>query len=261
MDRQKLYILITIVITLCLLEGCARVETQNAPPPRDPALFAETRSRAETLFSQRQDLAKLREAVELLASLRDPESRNYDVEWNFAKYNYFLGTHTPDEKEAEAAFEKGKQAAGIALRMEPQKPDGYFWYGANLGELSKMSPVTVGFKSVDDIQRAMNKVIELQPEYQSASAYDVLAQVELATSLRGGKAVKAVEYLEQGLAIEQGNANIRLHLAEAYLAVGRRTEAKKQLDHLLQMKPHPEYLAEHNQAVEAAKRLLAKRFD
>ena len=75
------------------------------------------------------------------------------MEWTFAKYNYFLGKQTTNEKEAETVLEKGIEAGKIASRMEPQKPDGYFWYGANLGELSRLRPITVGLRSVDDIRR------------------------------------------------------------------------------------------------------------
>lgn len=144
--------------------------------------------------------------------------------------------------------------------MEPEKPDGHFWYGANLGELARKSPITVGLGSIGEIRDAMNKVIELQPDYQGASAYDALAQLELATRIRGGSAEKAVEYLEKALMIEKENTNVRLHLAEAYLAVNKDAEAKEQIDYLLQMKPNPEYMPEYNEAVEKAKRMLATRF-
>ena len=261
MRKQKLYILITIVITLWPLIGCAnKPETENVRPPIDAATFAETKSKAEKLFAQREDLAKLREAITLLAKLRNPDSRNYDVEWNFSKYNYFLGLHTGDEKEAGSAFEKGKDAGNIASKMEPQKPDGHFWYGANLGELCKRNPVTIGLRSVDDVREAMKKVIEIKPDYQGASAFDAIAQIELATRIKGGTPEKAVEYLEKGLSFEKENANIRLHLAEAYLAVNKDAEAKKQLDFLLRMKPNPEYLPEQKEAVKAAKKMLASKF-
>ncbi|MBK7708734.1 MAG: hypothetical protein IPJ30_24015 [Acidobacteria bacterium] len=49
----------------------------------------------------------------------------------------------------------------------------------------------------------MNKVIELDPKYQGASAYDALAQVELSTTrMMGGKPEKAVEYLEKALELK-----------------------------------------------------------
>ena len=106
----------------------------------------------------------------------------------------------------------------------------------------------------------MNKVIELQPDYQNASAYDGLAQLELASRLYGGSAEKAAKLLETALEIEKDNANIRLHLAQAYLALKRPADARKQIDMLLQIKPDPMYIPEHNQCVAEAKKMLETRF-
>ncbi|HEX6127337.1 MAG TPA: TRAP transporter TatT component family protein, partial [Pyrinomonadaceae bacterium] len=176
------------------------------------------------------------------------------------KHNYFLGKFSPDDDESDAALKAGRDAGRIASRVEPSKPDGHFWYAANLGELAKRSPITVGLGSVGEIRDAMNKVIAIQPDYQGASAYDALAQVELATRIRGGDAHKAVELLERGLELAPRNTNIRLHLAEAYLAVKRDNEARKQLDHLLAMKPDPEYMPEYLECVDKAKKLLQTNF-
>jgi tetratricopeptide (TPR) repeat protein len=179
------------------------------------------------------------------------------VEWKFAKYNYCLGKQTTDEKESEKAFEYGKQAGRIASRVEPNKPDGHFWYGANLGEQARRSPVTVGIKALDDIRAAMNRVIEIEPRYQGASAFDALAQVELSTTgMMGGKPEKAVEYLEKALELEQNNTYIFLHLAQAYSAVGRKADARRQLDHLLSMKPDPDWIFEYKESIAKAKRML-----
>jgi tetratricopeptide (TPR) repeat protein len=105
----------------------------------------------------------------------------------------------------------------------------------------------------------MNRVIEIEPAYQGASAFDVLAQIELSTGLVGGKPEKAVEYLEKAIALEKENTYIRFHLAQAYLAVNRDAEAKKQLDYIIQMKPNPD-LPEYEESLKEAKRLLATRF-
>jgi len=262
MMRKHIYSFITIGLLVFLFTSCAKkVETESVAPPANAALIGETVIKCDALFKERSDLAKLREAVKSLASVRNADARNYEVEWKFAKFSYFLGKHTTDAKEKEKAFEDGVQAGRIASRIEPNKADGYFWYAANLGEQAKISPVTVGVKAVDDIKEAMNKVIEIDPKYQNASAYDALAQIELSTAgLMGGKPEKAVEYLEQGLKIEDDNTYLHLHLAEAYLAVGKKDEAKKQLDYLLKMKPNPDYLPEHKETVEKAKKLLETKF-
>jgi tetratricopeptide (TPR) repeat protein len=218
------------------------------------------RNTAEELFSDRTNLDKLREAIKLIGSVRDPNKRDYDVEWTYARYNYFLGRHTDNEAEAEKAFTQGKDAAKIAGNVSPNRPEGHFWFGANLGELCKRSPITVGIRNVDEVREAMKKVIAIDPGYQGASAYDVLAQIELATRIKDGSADKAVEYLQKALEFEKENSGIYVHLGQAYLALNKDAEAKRHLDHVLKMKPSPGYVPEHNDSVKEAKRLLETRF-
>lgn len=262
MERTRFYRFITIaLLSFCLVSCASKVETEPITKQNNSVPPSETIAQAENLFKQRADLAKLREAVKLLGAARSIDNRNYEIEWQFARFNYFLGKQTSDEKESEKAFEDGIQAGKIASRIEPNKPDGHFWYGANLGEQAKQSPVTIGIKSIADIREAMNKVIEIQPDYQSASAYDALAQIEMkAGLLGGGKKEKAVEYLEKALELAKDNTYVYLHLGEAYLAVNRNADAKKQLEYLLKMKPNPEYMFEYKETTEQAKKLLETRF-
>jgi tetratricopeptide (TPR) repeat protein len=262
MATHRFYRFITIALLCFSIVSCAKkVDTESVAPAANTALIGETVTKCDALFKERADLAKLREAVKSLAAVRNPDARNFEVEWKFAKYNFFLGKHATDEKEKEKAFEDGAAAGKIASRVEPNKPDGYFWYAANLGEQAKLSPVTVGVKSIDEIREAMNKVLEIDPKYQNASAYDGLAQLELSTAgLMGGKPEKAVEYLETALKIEDDNSYLHLHLAEAYLATNKKDEAKKQLEYVLKMKPNPDYVPEHTETVEKAKKMLEKKF-
>ena len=258
---MRLYILITFVITLCLLTGCGNSSApQNDAPPPPLRPIAETLAQADQLFKERDDVEKLKKARQLVAGVRQPDHRDYDVEWKFAKYSLFLGDKTEDEEKKEKLFEEGRDAGKIASRIKPDQPEGYFWYGANLAELSKLSPVTVGLPSIGDIRDAMNKVIAINPAYQGASAYDILAQIEMNTHLSGGKDEKAVEFLEKAIEIEKNNSNLRLHLAQAYLDIDKLDQAKTQLQYILKMQPDPDYIPEHQQNVTEAKRLLATRF-
>lgn len=261
MKPRNSYIFITFVITWWALTACSSNKASTQPTEKvTPAAIQQALAESEKLFKEREDLDKLKAAVKALSAVRDPDNRNYQVEWSFAKFSYFLGKYLPNQDEGEQHLEAGRDAGKIASRVDPNKPDGYFWYAANLGELSKRSPVTVGFRSVNDIKEAMKKVLELQPDYQGASAYDALGQVELATRLKGGDAEKAVEYLEKGSELAPDNATTRADLAEAYLAVKRDADARKQIDHVLQMKPNPDFMPEYRDAVEKAKKLLRTNF-
>ena len=104
----------------------------------------------------------------------------------------------------------------------------------------------------------MNKVIEIQPDYQASSAFDALAQLELATRLTGGKAEKAIEYLEKGVKLSPNNTTMRFHLAEAYVEANRDGEAKKQIETIMSTTPDAKYMAEHKDAMAKAEKLLKK---
>lgn len=261
MRRIQIYSFITISLVCLLAVSCAKkASTEESSVTINPALIAQNIAKADELARPHNDLEKLRQAVSLLANSRNFDTPNYEVEWKFAKYNYFLGKLTTDEKESEKAFTNGENAGKTATRITPEKADGYFWYGANLGEQARRAPLTKGLGSLEDIRTAMNKVIEIEPNYQSASAFDALGQIELETRLTNGKAEKAVEYLEKGFALEKENSYIRLHLAQAYLAINRDAEAKKQLEYILKMKPNPDYLPEYEESVKEAKKLLETKF-
>ena len=261
MSSRRVYIFLTIVITLCIPIGCSRAKKAEVPAPALTAEQIHTNlSQADALFKQREDVSKLNDAVALLAKSRDWRAPTFDVEWQFAKYSYFLGKQTKDEKEAEKIFSDGRDAGRTAARLEPDRPEGHFWLGANLGELARLDPMMTGIKSVGEIRSEMNKVLEIDPGYQNSSAYDALAQVELETRFTGGSAQKAAELIEKALTTEKDNTNLHLHLAMAYLQLDRDAEAKKHLEQILQMKPNPDFAIEYRECVEKAKNLLATRF-
>ena len=106
----------------------------------------------------------------------------------------------------------------------------------------------------------MKRVIEIDPAYQGASAFDVLGQIELATRIKDGTAEKAAEYLEKGLTFEKENSSLHLHLAEAYRALRKDADARKHLEMVLKITASSEYGPEHKQTVAEAKNLLETKF-
>jgi tetratricopeptide (TPR) repeat protein len=241
--------------------GCS---TANIPAEsrlqEDPAAVAAAVTGSDELLKQRAEVPKLGEAVSLLASARRSNPRVFELEWRFARASYFLGKQTSDRAEASTAFTDGRDAGEIASRLDPSRADGYFWYAANLGELGRMNRLTVGITSVPAIRAAMNKVLELKPDYEKTSAYDALALIELEMRMTGGSPEKAVELLQKGLETERDNVNLHLHLATAFLALRKNDEARRELETVLHMKPNPSYAVEYDAAVAEAKKMLASRF-
>lgn len=259
MYRKIYYIFITTFFAVAAA-GCGSTSEAEAELQRDTARAEIYIRQAEELFRGRESLDRLREALATLKRARAADERNFEAAWKFAQYSYFLGKATPADAESAQVFEAGINAATIATRIEPEKPDGYFWLGANYGGEAERSPLTKGFTAVGKIREAMQKVIELDPAYQGATAFDALAVVELKTSFYGGKPEKAVEYLEQGLKLNPKNFLARLHLAEAYLSLDRDAEAKSQLEQVLEIEPPDDLRPEYAEVEKDARKLLARRF-
>jgi hypothetical protein len=216
---------------------------------------------AEALYAKRDDLDRVRAAIRLLEQARAADRADYQATWRTAKFCYYLAAHTADEKERDATFKSGVEAGKAAVRLQPAKPEGHFWLGANIGKRAELEGGLGALGAAGDVRKEMEAVVKAEPGYQGGSAYMILGQIDLRTpGLFGGSKKRAVEWMEKGLAFGPQNAFLRLRLAEAYLAVKRKEDARRQLDFILAMKPDPDYLPEYKEAAAAARKLVESEF-
>ena len=251
-----------MVFALILIATSSCTSRTSDPVAATPETVpvSELVARADKLYEQRNDLVQLRETVSLLRRGRTAEFQNYEVAWRLARASYYLGAHTKDDNERDNSFREGVAAGEAAVKLQDGKPEGHFWLGANMGGRAQASSLS-GLADAEDIRREMEAVIRLDEKYEWGSAYMVLGQVDLELPrLMGGDPEAAVKNLEKGLQFGPDNALLRLRLAEGYLSTGRKEDARKQIDTLLNMKPHPNYLPEHNEAMAEAQKLLVTKF-
>ncbi|SRR6266496_1001922 len=248
-------VLMTIAVTSCR-KGAAAADV--AIDMGDEKVAAENIAQAQPLYDGREDLSKIRGALALLRQARTADYGNYESAWMLARADYYLGEHTTDGDERDDLFREGIEAGKVAKQLQPNKPDGHFWLGANYGGSAAHSTLS-NLSSVQDIRQEMEAVLKLDEGYQFGSAYMGLGQLYLqAPRVLGGDTTKAISYLEKGLKFGSNNSLLRLHLAEGYAAANRDSEARKQIDIILSMSPSPGYAPEHKDAVAKAKKLQEK---
>lgn len=234
----------------------SQVQEEAAQEKQDKTAAAELIAQADKLYAERADLQRTREGIVLLTRALAMDSASYDAAWRLARLNYFLGAHTDNDAERGKAYAKGVEAARRAVKLQDGKPEGHFWLGANLGGQAEQSALS-GMTSIDEIREEMEKVIQLDEGFQGGSAYMALGQVDLeAPKFLGGDTKRAVEVLEKNLRFGANNALYRLRLAQAYLGVNRKEDARRELDTILSMTPSPDYLPEYNDAARQARKLL-----
>ena len=233
----------------------AATATYDRPPVR-PA--AEAIAEADKFYAERADLVKVRQGIVSLRQAQADDSGNYEIAWRLAKFNYYLGAHSPNATEQDKAFHEGIDAGKLAVKLQDGKAEGHFWLGANYGGTAQISTLS-GLSQISDIKEQMEAVLKINEGFQSGSAYMVLGQVYLqAPRLLGGDVEQAIGYLEKGVKIGPDNALLRFRLAQAYVAAHRTPDAQKQIDALMSMKPVPGYEPEYNEAVTEARKLQDK---
>jgi tetratricopeptide (TPR) repeat protein len=224
----------------------------------DSKMAAERIAEADALYEGRADLQKARVAVASLRQARIADYGNYEAAWKLARASFFVGDRTDNDSERDDLFREGTEAGKAAVQLQPDKPEGHFWLGANYGGSAAHSTIA-NLSSFQDIKREMEAVLKIDETYQGYSAYLGLGRLYLqAPTVLGGDTNKAIQNLEKGVKLNPNHGLMRFHLAEAYAEANRDAEAKKQIDALTAITPDPKYAAEHQQAVEKSKKLLEK---
>jgi tetratricopeptide (TPR) repeat protein len=259
-NSEKL--MLAVAATAMILGGiaCDRSASESTAKVDmgDAKAAADRIAEAETLYDGREDLQKARVAVAALRQARTADYGNYEAAWKLARASFYVAEHTDNDSEQDDMYREGVEAGKAAVQLQPDKPDGHFWLGANYGGSAAHSTLA-NLSSFQDIKGEMETVLKLDEGYQGYSVYLGLGRLYLqAPRVLGGDRMKAIEYLEKGIKHNPNNTLMRFHLAEAYEANNRTAEAKKQIEMLMAVTPDPKYAAEHKEAVEKAKKLLAK---
>jgi tetratricopeptide (TPR) repeat protein len=233
-------------------------ETVSSTGSADAKAAAAQIAEAEPLYEGRDDMTKARTAVTILRQAHAADYGNYEAAWKLARAAFFVGDRTDNDTERDDMFREGTMAGKAAVQLQPNKPEGHFWLGANYGGTAAHSTLS-NLSSFQDIKGEMEAVLKLDESYQGYSAYLGLGRLYLqAPKVLGGDVGKAIDYLEKGLKLNPNNTVMRFHLAEAYEANNRDAEAKKEIETIIATTPDPKYIAEHKMAVDKAKKLQEK---
>jgi len=248
------YAFITLLLVSSLFSGCGGQSQPSGYPER--ITIESTVESAENVVRSSRTKEDLEKVFFELKGIRNPDKRDFVTETTYSKVCFYYGERLEDGGEKDSVWESGLEAGRIASRLEPGKPDGFYWAAANLNALSKKNPLTVGIKSTQDLRDLAGEAVRIDPGFEHGGALRILAQVELFTGLVGGSPKKAVEYLEQAVPYDNRDGSVRLSLAEAYLLRRRYDDARKVLQEIIEMKPDPNFSDEHDAIVQKARRML-----
>ncbi len=223
-----------------------------------PQLEAQQPPNPDRLYADREQLPSALAAAAAWEVRLTTNSRDFEAAWKLARACYWLGGHVPAE-DRRRQCERGIEAGRRAVAIEDRRPEGHFWMAANMGALAESFGLRAGLKYRGPVKRELEIVLAIDPSYQEGSADRALGRWNLRVpGLFGGSRTRSVEHLKRSLTYDPGNAASHYFLAETYLAMKRRDDARQELLHVLEAPLLPEWIPEVREFKEKARAQLAE---
>lgn len=235
--------ILVFYLAVSLAPDSARVGAQAADP--------------DALYAARTDLAKARQAATIWADRLQKNPKDFDAAWKLSRTRYWLGGHAP-EADRKTLLEEGIAAGRSAVALEPKKPEGHFWIAANMGALAESFGMKQGLKYRGDIKEELLLVLSLDPAFQQGSADRALGRwYYKVPGLFGGSNKKSEEHLKKSLTYNQNSTASHFFLAETLLDMGRKPDARAELQKVLDAPLDPEWGPEDREWKDKAQRRLS----
>ncbi len=217
-------ILLAVVLLLALGAGAtARADVSGL------------QKQGQELFAQRADLAKAREAVEILARAAAAEPGNAEAVESLSTALYWVGEHLADKEERQAAHARGMEVAEKFIQAEPKSVVGYYRRGVHRVRILKLTRNT---KLIDPVKEDMAKVLEMDPAYEGGGANRVLGRLYFSLPwIMGGSNKKAVQNLTRAVELGPRLYLNHVYLAEVYLKEKKVKEAGELIETVLSGTP------------------------
>ena len=211
---------------------------------------------ADALYADRANLASARRAADLWNAAFADNPRDFDSAWKLSRADYWLGGHAPQSEER-GYYEKGMEAARRAIVIEPNKPEGHFWLGANMGALAEAAGIGAGLKYRKPIKTELETVLRLNPAFLDGSADRALGRwYYKVPRLFGGSHKQAEEHLKAALKYKENSTVTHYFLAELYADDGRVADARAEVQKVLDAPIDPEWAPEDQEWKTKARQLL-----
>ena len=131
-----------------------------------------------------------------------------------------------------AAYEQGREAARRAIAMAPGNDAAHLWLAINTGRAAEVKGRVAGLRMLPAIRESSDTVLRLNPNNVDGLilAGGILANVP---RLMGGDRSKAEAHFRRALELDPHKTGARLELAELYLELRRSSDARVELQRIV----------------------------
>ncbi len=106
------------------------------------------------------------------------KKKTYESAWKFSRAARFYAHYFVKDIEAKKKiFEKAKDVALEATKVDPLKPEGHYYLGVAYGSWAEANGVLQSLAYAQPIVDEMTKVIQIDPDFREGAAYMVRGRV------------------------------------------------------------------------------------
>ncbi|MDI3516976.1 MAG: hypothetical protein PWP37_546 [Thermotogota bacterium] len=160
----------------------------------------------------------------------------------------------PDDPEKERLYEKALEYADRAIDKDENNAFAHYVKGATIGRLAQYKGIIQSLFMLDDFDRHILKAIELDPN--NFLAYVAMGMRYRDTPWPFRSYRKAESYLKKAIEIEPRYVNAYYELAVLYELMKRYDEARQLYEKILEIEPHPFFVAQAMETKEIAEKWL-----
>ncbi|PHJ12505.1 hypothetical protein IM42_03970 [Fervidobacterium sp. SC_NGM5_O18] len=172
------------------------------------------------------------------------------------------GVWGASDKEKEKTYEKARQYAEMALKLDPKNGRASYIAGSAIGRLAKYKGIVQSLFMLGDFDKYIDNAIKLLNENdEEQRLYKTFALIASGMRYRDVpwplyNYKKSEELLNAALKLTPNYPNIYLELGYLYLKTGEKAKAKEMFEKVVSGKAHPWLIKTHEDAVKSAQEEL-----
>jgi tetratricopeptide (TPR) repeat protein len=241
--QRLMWVALALVTT-----GAISSAAQEAASATDP----------DRLYADREHLQSALDAASHWEARLKKDPKDFESAWKLARACYWLGGHVA-AADRRAQYERGVEAGRQASVLRSDSPEGHFWMAANMGAMAESFGLRAGIRYRGPVKKALETVLMIDRGFQQGSADRALGRWYLRVPrLFGGSKDKSVEHLKQSLTYDPTSAASRYFLAETFLEMNRKEDARQEAQRVIDGPIHPDWSPEDREFKQKAKALLAR---
>lgn len=133
------------------------------------------------------------------------------------------------------AYDRGRQAARLAIEREPRSAAAHFWFATNTARWGQTKGVLRSLFLLPTVQEEIQTVLELDPQFTAVYALAGNVYYEV-PRIFGGDLDRAEQMFRRGLEQDPRFTGMRVGLGRTLLKKGRIAEARRELQAVLEEK-------------------------